>query len=111
MSLSDLTYTPRSVASRPRDRRYGAPVQQSVEKARQKAAMGMPQTKPDNKHLASDAWKPLPGSTPIALLERTGCWWPVGPSGPQRYCDMPIVKGHYCEGHSEMMRSKEKSDD
>lgn len=106
--FEDLNYTPVSVAQR--DRRYGNPQQQKLDKAR-KAAFDSHVLKPDNRLLRSRAWEPLFGSKPVTLMDRTGCAFPVlNGSKPQRYCNMDTEHGSYCREHAAMMRSKEKSE-
>jgi hypothetical protein len=47
------------------------------------------------------AWRPLPDSTPVTLLERTGCKWPVSVDGAVLFCNCAIGKGeNYCATHA-----------
>lgn len=50
--------------------------------------------------LASEIWQPLPGSTPVGLMERTGCTWAVG-ENPTLFCNEPGVddRFHWCPTH------------
>lgn len=105
--FEDLNYTPMSVVQR--DRRYGNPQQQKLDKAR-KAAFDSPILKPDNRLLRSKAWEPLEGSKPVDLEHRTGCAWCVTNAYPKLFCNEPTVNGSYCREHAAMMRSKEKSE-
>lgn len=50
--------------------------------------------------LASEIWQPLPGSTPVGLMERTGCTWAVS-ENPTMFCNEPGVDArfHWCPTH------------
>lgn len=49
----------------------------------------------------SPTWRPLPGSEPVGLLERTGCAWPVTVEGRTLFCNCAIEKGaRYCADHA-----------
>lgn len=51
------------------------------------------------------AFKPLPGSVPVGLLDRTGCAWPVG-EGPTLFCNAPKAGKSYCAAHETVYRGK-----
>lgn len=50
--------------------------------------------------LAAEIWQPLPGSTPVGLMQRTGCTWAVG-EHPTLFCNEPCVdeRFHWCPTH------------
>lgn len=61
----------------------------------------------ENRFLASDAWKPLPGSTPTPLETRAGCAWPVTSDRPYLFCNEPKADGKaYCDHHLTRYRSR-----
>lgn len=45
---------------------------------------------------------PEPVTTPVGLLDRTGCAWPVNDGGPFLFCNHP-TEGTYCEHHHQRM--------
>ena len=50
---------------------------------------------------------PLPGTTPVTLLNRTGCAWPINDGGPYLFCNA-TKRGTspYCPHHAiQMVRS------
>lgn len=51
--------------------------------------------------LRSKAWEPLPDTKPVALIDCTGCRWPIdGPDGAL-FCNGEQVKGgSYCHMHA-----------
>lgn len=55
----------------------------------------------DSRFLRSEAWLPLPGSTPVPLGTRTGCCWPVTDKPPHLFCNQTIESGKYpyCPDH------------
>ncbi len=50
----------------------------------------------------SDAWGPLPGSTPVAIADHvSGCRWPTGADLPFHYCNEPVTgEKVYCAAHA-----------
>ena len=44
----------------------------------------------------------VPGSTPVTLIERTGCCWPVGHDGLTLFCN-EATDNTYCEHHRAIM--------
>lgn len=50
------------------------------------------------------AWLPLPGSTPIGLLDLTAhlCAWPVGDAtgAQQMFCGLATTRKHFCAEHA-----------
>jgi hypothetical protein len=50
---------------------------------------------------AAPAWRPLEGSTPVGLLDRTGCKWPVTVSGQTLFCNCELHadEKNYCPAH------------
>lgn len=76
--------------------------QRAVERDKRRSAIPLP---PRLKLAAGQAWKALPGSTPVPLeeLSRSGCRWPIGDEAPFLFCSEPSVLGrHYCEAHCSM---------
>lgn len=62
---------------------------------------------PDSRLLTSPCWDPLPGTTPVALEDRTGCAWPVTRDSPHLFCNGPKMPGKpYCRHHHSIYRSK-----
>jgi len=53
------------------------------------------------KILKSEIWKPLPGTSPVPLMERTGCRWPIdGEAGAALFCNGAVEgSGSYCCAH------------
>ncbi|GGA63753.1 GcrA family cell cycle regulator [Pelagibacterium lentulum] len=53
------------------------------------------------KILRSDVWTALPGTSPVPLLERTGCRWPIdGEGGVALFCNGCVDGGQsYCAAH------------
>lgn len=50
----------------------------------------------------SEAWKPIPGTSPISLLELTDqtCRWPLGDDRPFKFCGcLPAYGSPYCATH------------
>jgi len=110
MSISDLAYTPRSVISRPTDRRLGNPKPQNVTKARDAALA--PVAKPESRFMKAQAYA-VPGSTPVPLEKRTGCAWPVTERSPHLFCNEAIPDGHklpYCADHLNRYHNKGQDD-
>lgn len=48
------------------------------------------------------AWQPLPGSTPVPLMDlKPGqCKWPIGDEKPFLFCGKPCGDGSYCKAHA-----------
>ena len=51
--------------------------------------------------LKSNAWLPLPDTTPVPLAERTGCAWPcTAPDGSTLFCNAPTEhERSWCPAH------------
>lgn len=54
----------------------------------------------DHRSLRGPAWRRLPGSSPVALidLEPGMCKWPIGEEAPYLFCG-EACEGVYCEHH------------
>lgn len=52
--------------------------------------------------LKGAAWQPLPGTTPVSLidLEPGMCKWPIGEGSPYLFCGTHAASGPYCEHHT-----------
>ncbi len=82
------------------DRRYGAPVQQSVAKAKLIAAEQIPDLKQDNRFLTSHVWTSIHNRAllPIEALTPHTCRWP---------CGDPKEKGFgFCGEHTKQKTDK-----
>lgn len=68
--------------------------------------------------IKGEAFMPLPGSTPVSVLDhKDGCRWPIG-DGPILYCNLeceekprarstdPVTRSVYCRTHNHMARSR-----
>lgn len=57
----------------------------------------------DTRRVSGSAWQPLPGTTPVALvdLDHGACKWPIGKESPYRFCNAP-TDGPYCPHHADM---------
>jgi GcrA cell cycle regulator len=64
-----------------------------------------PEPKPEPYTFSAAAWDPLPGTTPISLLQLSDgvCRWPVGGDGQSLgtgFCGCPVSRGSpYCPEH------------
>lgn len=45
----------------------------------------------------------VPQSTPVPLMERTGCCYPTTEKGPHLFCNEPTRGSDYCEFHLRVM--------
>lgn len=60
------------------------------------------QSRPPSKPVPMPTTVPEPVTTPVGLLDRTGCAWPVNDGGPFLFCNHP-TEGTYCEHHRQRM--------
>lgn len=74
---------------------------------RERGPEGSIPLKPDNRALNSPVWTPLEGSTPVNLMDRTGCCFIVTKDSPYLYCNEPKPEGRsYCPTHQTIMEPK-----
>lgn len=74
--------------------------QEKARRARARAMADQPEDDTTGKRLlASQAWDPLPNSTPTRDRDPGGCRWPIGNDRPFLWCNEPTHKGVYCAAH------------
>lgn len=57
-------------------------------------------------HPKADVWAPLPGTTPVPLIDVTGCRWQVSTDGPALFCNAPRADGSWCKTHKILSKPK-----
>lgn len=87
-------------------RRHNITSKRGVGAKERKPAFVAPRVTPaDRKILKGAAWKPLPGTEPVSMvdLEHDMCRWPIGVDRPYLFCGSATESGKsYCPTHGEM---------
>ena len=85
-----------------------------AEKVKKIAARVIPQPpkeafKPDPEALAVGTWNPLPGTTPVGMMDlsHSTCRWPVSDGAPFLFCGCEVAEGSsYCPTHKHIGAGK-----